>query len=182
MASIICPEDCEQVLPSFKFDNCAPEINNSQIHKVYFAKGNAPAFTDVSLATEWAARLGNDSTNEEHDIRVLTGIGSIPKATPSVVNISGRRKKTTSRAYALTFRVDETNQDNHDAMRNIQCGGIYTIWYETIGGLLFGGNEGKQSSIDAGGSHGEGDDDIINHEYLIEWNGLHDPERVVSPL
>jgi len=182
MAKIVCPTTCEAVLPSFKFDECNPEINNSQISKIYFKPRNAPPFADVSDPTEWAARLGNDSTEEDHDIRVLTGIGSLPKPTPAVANISLRRKRTTNRAYALTFRVDETNQANHDGMRQLQCGGDYTIWYETIGGLLFGGNEGIDANIDVGGNHGEGDDDIINHEYLFDWNNLHDPERVKSPL
>ncbi|WP_313515661.1 hypothetical protein [Sphingobacterium sp.] len=183
MANINCPSGCEEAaLPAFVFDDCAPEVNPSQIAKVYFAPGNAAPFTDVSSPTEWATRLGN-TVAAGKDIRFLTGIGSKPKPTASVVNISGRRKKTTNRAHALTFKVDETNQANHDALRTIQCGGTYTVWFETFGGLLFGGNEGiKNASIDAGDVMDEGDEAIIIHEYLIEWNNLHSPERVVSPL
>ncbi|WP_313418841.1 hypothetical protein [Sphingobacterium multivorum] len=183
MAKITCPVGCEEAaLPAFVFDDCAPEVNASQIAKVYFAPGNAAPFTDASSGIEWATRLGNSAT-EGKDIRVLTGIGSKPKPTATTVNISGRRKKTTNRAHSLTFKVDETNQANHDAMRTIQCGGIYTIWFETFGGLLFGGNEGiKNAFIDAGDVMEEGDEAIITHEYLIEWNNLHSPERVVSPL
>lgn len=183
MANLTCPSGCEEAaLPAFVFDNCAPEVNPSQIAKVYFAPGNAAPFEDVSSPVEWATRLAN-AVEVGKDIRVLTGIGSKPKPTPSISPISGRRKKVTGRAHALTLKVDETNQANHDAMRHIQCGGVYTVWFETYGGLLFGGNEGIQnSSIDAGDTMDEGDEAFIIHEYLIEWNNLHSPERVVSPL
>ncbi|WP_343320177.1 hypothetical protein [Sphingobacterium multivorum] len=183
MALLNCPSDCEEAtLPAFAFDTCAPEVNESQISELYFAPGNASPFTDVSSATEWATRLGN-TPSAGKDIRVLTGMGSKPKPTATTVAISGRRKKVTNRVHTLTFKVDETNQANHDALRALQCGGQYTIWYATSGGLLYGGNSGvKKVFIDAGDVHEEGDDAIITHEYTCEWNNLHSPERVVSPL
>lgn len=183
MAKLTCPSGCEEAaLPAFVFDDCAPEVNPSQIAKVYFAPGNAAPFTDVASPTEWATRLAN-SVAAGKDIRVITGIGSKPKPTASTVALSMRRKKITGRAHALTLKVDETNQANHDAMLHIQCGGLYTIWFETFGGLLFGGNDGiRDASIDVGDVMEEGDQGIIIHDYLIEWNNLHSPERVVSPL
>lgn len=181
MAEITCPTDCEVTLPVFKFDDCAPEVNQSQIAFIYLAAGNAPAFEDVSDPSEWASRLGNGE-DPQNDIRKITGIGSKPKPTPSVTNISLKRKITTDRAHAITFRVDESNEENHDATLTIQCGGTYKIWYQTLGGLLFGGDEGIKVTIDAGEVLGEGDDDVINYEYLIEWNKKHSPERIVSPM
>ncbi len=190
MAIITCPADCEEVaLPAFQFDECKEELNSSQIMWLYIALPSAPAFTDVSDPVEWATRLGNlpepeegEPANPAADIRFLKGIGDKPKPTSNTVEVSGRRTKVISRTHSLTFRVDNTNQVNHDGMRLLQCGGDVKIWYGTIDGLLFGGNDGIKSFVDPGANHGGGNTDVINHEYAFQWTNLLDPERVESPL
>lgn len=183
MAEILCPTDCEVALPVQKFDECAPEVNLSQIKKVYYAKGNAEPFEDVSDPLEWATRLSQTAVVANEDkIRTLIGIGSKPKPSPSVKEISNGRKITTNRAHQVGFKVDETNQENHDAVRHIQCGGVYTIWYETMSGHLFGGNAGIKVSVDAGEVYGEGNDDTMIYDYVFEWKNKLSEERIVSPL
>ncbi|WP_437918595.1 hypothetical protein [Sphingobacterium sp. LRF_L2] len=183
MAIITCPETCEEVeAPKFDFDNCNEEANAAQIAWLYITTPDAPSFTDWKTPTEWAARLGNDPTVEGHDIRFLKGIGEIPKPTANTVAVSGRRTKVVGRSRTITFRVDNTNEVNHDAMRKLQCGGDIKIWYGTIDGLLYGGNDGIDVFVDPGASHGSGDTDIINHEYAISYSALLDPERTKSPI
>lgn len=180
MADLLCPEDCEVALPAGKFDECAPEVNDSQINVLLIAKGDAVPFEDWSDPLEWAARLDQAAVGDK--IRKLTGIGSMAKPSAAVRNISNGRKLVTNRGRAVNFKVDETNQLNYDAMRGFQCGGIYTVWYGTIGGLLFGGNEGIKVSIDAGEVLPEGDEEIMILDYLVEWKNKISPERIVSPL
>lgn len=183
MAKITCPQECEEVVaPAFNFDNCEVERNSSQLQWLYITTPDAPPFTDWSDPTEWAARLGNDPAVEDHDIRFLEGIGEIPKPTANTAEVSGRRTIVISRSRTITFRVDNTNDVNHDAMRLLQCGGDIKIWYATIDGLMYGGNEGIGVFVDPGAVHGGGNNDIINHEYAMQYSALIDPERIKSPL
>lgn len=179
MANIVCPEGCDVALPEQEFDLCAPEVNDSQITEVFYAKGNAAPFTDWKSPVEWATRLDQVAVGDK--IRKLVGIGSKPKPTAATKEISKQRKITTNRSHSISFKIDETNQKNHDAMRLHQCGGFYTIWYKS-GNTLNGGNEGIVVSVDPGEVLGEGNEDSIILDYLFEWKNKHSPERCLSPI
>jgi hypothetical protein len=180
MADINCPDGCEEALPIQEFDDCAPELNLSQIEELYYGKGNAAAFADVASPVEWAARLDQAAAGDK--IRKLIGIGGKAKPTAVVKEFSKRRKKVTNRNHSLSFKVDETNQANDDAVRALQCGQILTIWYKA-GGQMYGGNNGiRKVFVDAGAVLGEGNDDTLIYDYLFEWSSLIAEERCVSPI
>lgn len=181
MAEILCPEDCEVALPVQKFDECNPEINKSQITDIFYTKGNATPFTDVTDPVEWAARLSQTDVASPDSIRRLTGIGSKAKPTSTTRAISGGRTVTINRAHSINHVIDETNQENHDAMRNHQCRGTYTMWYKA-GNLIFGGNSGIKVTFDPGAVLDGGDEGVIVLDYVITWNNLFDEERAISPI
>jgi len=183
MAEILCPEDCEVALPIQEFDKCNPQINLSQITDILIAKGDAAPFEDVADPVEWAARLSQtDVTAGSDKIRRLTGIGS--KAKPGAVTraLSKGRNVVINRNHSLNFKLDETNQANYDAMREHQCGGIYTIWYITAGNNLFGGNNGIKVGLEAGPVLAESEDEIEILDYIFDWKNKFSEERVVSPI
>jgi hypothetical protein len=179
--AITCAEDCSAEIPEVLFADCNPEINLSQIAKIYIAQPTAADFADWTSPTEWTARL-SASAQDTDSIRPLTVIGDKPLPEKSEKTISGNRIVTTDKKHTLNFDIDETNATNHEFVRNGKCMKKVKFWYETIGGLLFGGNSGIQGTfaIDMALSRGEGD--IILYPGTIKWTGVDVEERCTSPI
>lgn len=196
MADPICPEDCDVSLPELNFSDCAPEINLSQIKRIYLAKVTAASFVDWTLPDEWAERITNTDpepiTDEEDpdypggptgdEIRQLVVIGDKPAPSSNVIDISGGRKYTTNKTHTLPFDIDETNDVNYEAMRMMQCGGTFKMWYETAGGKLYGGNSGITVTVDISDILARGINEIERLTGTFTWERRFDPERTTSPI
>ncbi len=181
MAAPTCPTDCSsQTLPVVNFNNCAPEINASEIEEIFMGKADDAAFADWSDAAEWATRLSQSATTAGK-IRRLSVIGDKPAPNTVKKTVSKQRELVTKRTHTINFDVDETNDDNYDAMRQVQCGGLYLIWYKTRGGYLYGGDSGILMSLDAFDLLARGDEDE-KFQYTGTWEDKFDPERIASPI
>ena len=77
MSNPLCPNDCDQPLAAVEFDDCAPEINLSEIKRVFIAKGSAATFNNWAQAQEWTDRLSQRGDDADA-IRELTVIGDMP--------------------------------------------------------------------------------------------------------
>lgn len=194
MAEIVCATDCSTDLPVVAFDNCNPVINESEIIKIFLALTVALPFTAVTSATEWANRLSQTAVvpasgasatpaiTADDLIRELTVIADKPAPTSNIREISNGRKKVTSKSHVINATIDETNADNHEFMRKLECGGRFKMWYQTKGGKLFGGVNGIEVDIDANMILNRGEGEIETQALSITWKSKFTEEFVVSPL
>jgi hypothetical protein len=176
-----CATGCDNALdqlPDWSFSECAPEVNAGEIEKIYMGiPGNV--FTDWKLATEWNTRLTSTTATK---LVVLTVLGEKPRPTQNSKDISGGRKVQLDSDHVLNFTIDETNAANHEAVRQLECGGQFLFWYETSGGLMFGGNDGIQASIAAGMVIPLSRKDSLTYQGSISWSAKFTEERIVSPI
>jgi hypothetical protein len=181
---VTCPASCADAaaaIPVFKFDECAPEINGGEIQKIYLAPIGQP-FTDVESASEWTTRLAA-AANAATKLTVLHVIADKPKPTGQTKEVSLGRKITLGKDHVVNATVDETTIENHKAFSQIsQCGGRFLMWYETSGGLVFGGNKGIKVSIDADMIVPRSKGDSITWDLVLSWNTRETEQRTVSPI
>lgn len=176
MAIPTCPESCgAQVLPVVSFDDCLPQLNSSEIEDLFLAKATAAAFTDWTDPEEWADRLAQTGVTGT-EIRRLTGIGDKPAPADTEKTVSKQRNVVTDRTHTLNFTIDDTNNTNYEAARQMQCGGKYLAWYKTRGMKQYGGNAGILVTVKSVVVLGRGDE----HELIqltLTWKNKFDPER-----
>ena len=181
MPNPTCPTGCETSLAPVAFSVCAPEVNLSEIARLYIATADSAGFTDWKSPTEWAARLSNTLTTAGK-IRRLTVIADKPAPTAATRDISGGRTITSNKTHVVNFTIDETNSINHDWLRQLECGGQFKIWYETIGGLLFGGNSGIIATVTADMVVARGTEEILVYNGTATWKNRFTEERAISPI
>jgi hypothetical protein len=177
----VCATGCDNALeslPAWNFSECAPEVNAGEIESIFMGvPGNA--FTDWKSAAEWNARLTSLTATK---LVRLTVSGEKPKPTGNSKDISGGRKIQLDSDHVLNFTIDETSEANHDAIRQLECGGQFLFWYETSGGLMFGGNDGILASISAGMVIPKSRKDALTYEGSLTWSAKFTEERIVSPI
>lgn len=181
MANPICPTNCMSNLAVVKFDRCNPKISLSEVRRIFIAKAKAAAFTNAALAAEWTTRLSEVSVTGDDYIRPLTVIGDKPAPSKKEKEISGGRKVVMNKAHVLNFSIDEATPENHEFLRTLECNGTYRIWYETAGGLMFGGNEGIPVQISLDMVLGRGDE-ILAYNGVCSWDAKFTEIYVDSPI
>ncbi|MCA9497132.1 MAG: hypothetical protein KC589_09375 [Nanoarchaeota archaeon] len=176
----VCSTSCSDDLPIVSFDECNPEINGGQVSKLYITNVGYP-LTDVTDAVEWGTRLDNAGAGNDA-IRTLHVVGSKPAPSGDEKEISLGRKLKGSKTHIVNFKIDETNDVNHEFLRKLECGGTFKFWYETLEGKIFGGNEGIDASFFVDMVIPEAATDIIINEGKAEWKAKFTEERNDSPL
>lgn len=176
----VCPTSCASTLPPVEYDECNPEINGAQVAKVYVTNIGNP-LVDWTNPLEWQGRLDNNAIAADA-ILTLHVIGSKPVPTGNEVEISLGRKIVGKKTHVLNVKIDETNNTNHEFLRQNECGGNYLVWYETIDGLMFGGTEGIVASLLLDMNIAESAEDNIVYEGKFEWKSKFTEERIQSPL
>lgn len=199
LEEIVCDADCDTgTLPVVSFDDCNPEINKSEITRIFMALPDAADFTDESDPEEWAARLsqtavppaGEPLTPVKDLIRELTVIADKPASTEVVYAASNNRSIITDRTRVINVTIDETNDDNYDLMRKSECGaGIAGKFWYISGGKLYGGKSGlkggvggKKPVLKLGEVLERGVDAVATYAGTITWSNLKSEKRVVSPF
>ncbi len=177
----VCPTDCIGSLPDWSFNDCAPEVNNGEITKVYLARADAADFVNVDDAAEWNSRL-SQTADTNNSIRTLVGIGELAAPEATEQEISKGRKVYVDRSFTMPFSLDETNETNYSAILALQCGSKFKIWFETSGGLLFGGNTGIEVSVKADVVIPVSRQELIKFPIEFSWKNKFSPLRTTSPL
>lgn len=180
MASIVCPNGCDSLLPPVNFDKCSPKVSLSEIVRIFLGKPNSAPFTDWKTATEWTTRLSQSAV--EDMIRPLTVIADKPAGSQRVKEISNSRKITLGVDNTVNIEIDDISDENYEFMRVTQCGGKYKMWYETAGGHLYGGNEGIDATVFLDNVLARGKDEIEKITGTATWSSKFSPERTVSPI
>lgn len=175
-----CPTGCGDNLPPVDFDECAPEINEGRIDKIYLTNVGNP-LTDWTDPLEWQARLDNTAPASDSIITLFV-TGEKPAPTANEQEISLGRTIVASKSHAVNFNADETNAVNHEFIRQNECSGQYLMWYETSSGLLFGGTEGIKVSLTADMIIPTSNEELITFEGSASWKAKFTEERIESPI
>lgn len=176
----VCPEDCGDNLPPVEFDECAPEINEGRIDYIYLTNVGNP-LVDWTDPVEWNNRLDNTASAPDSILR-LTVTGEKPAPTANEQEISLGRKIVANKTHILNYTIDETNDINHEFIRQLECSGQFLAWYETSGGLMFGGTEGITVSMTGDMIIPLSVEELINFSGKLEWKAKFTEERIISPI
>lgn len=183
MAIPTCPTDCTAALPVVNFSDCAPDVNLSEIRRIFLAKTIAKDFSDWTEPGEWTNRISQTDVESDDAIRPFTVIADKPAGDANIYEASDGRDITLHKSQTLNFTIDDVSDDNYEFLREgIECGGQFKMWYETQGGKLFGGNTGIRASVTADSILGRGRDEVELIEGSITWKAKHSPERADSPI
>lgn len=168
-------------LPQTDFNFCAPDIRASEIRRIFIARVGAAPFVDWSNGAEWSFRLTQTGTAIDA-IRTLWVIGDKPAPTAKRAVISGGRKVTVRKDHVIHATIDDVNQTNHDFIMSLGLGKHFRVWYETMGGFMFGGNEGIVTLFNADMVLLRGQGEIMTYQATLDWNNLRTEDRCISPI
>lgn len=179
----VCQDDCEAMLPVVDYKSCKPQLNLSEIRRIFIGKATAKPFEDWKLPAEWMQRV-SESKDEADTLRPLTVIADKPAPDETIVDVSDGRKVTLKKTMTVNYTSDDTNQTNYEFFTAIECGGQFRIWLETKGGKMYGGNEGiLLSGITASPVNERGNDAYERIEGAFTWDGMSAfPARITSPI
>jgi hypothetical protein len=184
MSAPDCSGGCERRVPVIRMDICIPITNPGQLQYMYVTNLGNP-FADITDLAEWAARLSNTSADVDA-IRKFHIIGSKPAAESNEKIISLNRTQYGVKRHTYNIRIDETNDENYEAMREFECGGEYLVWPQTSGGLIYGSpediNNGIRASIKLDDVIPESIQDNIEFQGTIKFSHKLHPSRGVSPI
>jgi hypothetical protein len=180
--TITCPTGCLNDVPAISMDECNPAVDFSEIDKLYVTANVQPgcSLSDWTDASEWATRIDNSGT-ATCDIREWWVSGELPDPERNITEIDNDREVASRMKFQATLQVYETNTTNYDAVRYIQCGTQFLIWY-SAGGYLYGGTDGIEASIIASHQITKGSREANMIQLLVSWEADHNPERIDNPL
>ena len=176
----VCSDDCGDNLPAVAFDDCNPEINDAEIEEIFFTNKDQP-LVDWTSAAEWDGRIDNTAPNPDSILRLCV-VGDKPEPTRTEREISKGRKISGKKDHVVNFEIDETNETNHEFLRQLECGAQLKMWYKTSSGLLFGGNEGIDASVFLDMSIPRSRNEIITYIGKADWKAKFTEERIDSPI
>ncbi len=183
-----CPavQDCETpVLPSVAFDECSPDASRrAEINRVYVSyEDPANAGVPATGAIDWSDASGITTAFDGTNGIILTVIGDKPDPEEDQRQVSNNRTIIGERTHTINATIDDMSDDNYEFVRSMQMGGKYIIWYETIGGSVFGGDEGILANVNSATlplERGDGNYEAGNVQF--SWKKVCDPPREDSAL
>ncbi len=184
-----CATDCEvETLPVAENPECvnAVVLEESEICDLYISledpanPGEAlfkPA--DWTDPAAWATAIDNASTS---GIKHFSGIGDMPLPEKQEQTIFKKLIKVVGRNYTLNFDAQHMSRVNYEWGRAAQCGLSVRFWFATIGGMLYGGENGIAATIDIGFPKERGAGAIATMQFLVRWTAKCDPPSIVNPM
>jgi len=177
--TIPCPTGCQNEVPPISMDECNPEVDFCEIDKVYLCAINNP-LSDWTDASEWATRIDN-SGGLPSDIREFWVSGELPEPERTSTEIDNERDVWSPMKFSITLQVYESNLTNYDAIRFLQCGGEYLMWF-SCGNNMYGSTDGVEVNIKADYIITKGAKEANYFQLVITWDAEHLPERITNPL
>ena len=175
-----CQDGCQVIPPIWSFNDCDPDVNYGQIDRIYIASLGMNDLIDWTSLAEWTGHLDN-TTLDLQKIRFLNVIGMKPPAEGDLKDISRNRKITADKTHTITFRVDETDATNYDALRQIECNGNFKVWYQA-GKYLYGDNSGITAYVSLNDDIPEDKKELNVFQGVITWDAQFHPARITNPL
>jgi len=187
---VTCPNDCATDLNLGALDtlqDCTTyEQKYSQIYSIVLMPDGETAPLNWSAAPTVTLVSGeiDNTTTDGTKSKWLVGEGGIDAPEKILDEYPGRKTRTSFRTYTLTFNVKNLIDKQYSFLRQLQCGNTnFKLWYDTVGGHIFGGANGIDiSGIDCDFIYGGGRDDKELATITITWEADGDPVRGVSPF
>jgi hypothetical protein len=185
---LTCPSDCGDLdfgALDTNQDCTSYEQKYSQICGIYFCPSGVDALdwtTPSAPAIPDPATLDN-STTDGSTVKYLVVEAGIDAPEKEVAEYPKRKTRVVGRTYAIRGVVKNMTDNQREFLRQMQCGDTsWTIYYETIGGYIFGGQGGIAISfMDAELPLGGGRDDKELGNILIDFEADGDPPRYTNP-
>jgi hypothetical protein len=180
LISINCPSNCNTWLPAVDFDDCNPAVDFGEITHIYVT-GVGHGLVNWVNTTEWASRLDDTTLGDDTHIRTLIVKGDQPPAESTEYEISNCRVYWGEKKFTVNFDIDETNITNYDFMRQLECGGLFTVWFATEN-YMYGGTDGIEVTITLNNSITRGCHELNLMSGNMKWNAKFHPEKIDNPL
>lgn len=185
---LTCPSDCGDLdfgALDVNQDCTSYEQKYSQICGIYFCPPGVDALDwTVPTAPAIPSPATVDNTNTDGTaVKYLIVEGGIDAPDKEVAEYPKRKSRTVGRTYALRATVKNMGDNQREFLRQCQCGDTgWTIYYETIGGYIYGPQGGIPISyLDADLPLGGGRDDKEIGNLLIDFEADGDPARFTNP-
>jgi hypothetical protein len=175
----VCPS--EEDMPEVDFDFCEPEAKLSEIKRVLFSTISGGEFEDWSNADEWNFRMSYTS-EDRRAIRAITCIADKPQPNSIKKQLSNDRRKITSKTHTINVTVDESTQANHEFIKTLKKGKKLRVWYETMGGRMFGGNSGIIATVFGDMILNRGQGEIQLYQIEVIWETIELEPFIESPI
>jgi hypothetical protein len=175
---------CSGTLGAVDFDDCAPEVHFGEIAKLYlWVLDEVPFATQAEFdsAAHWATHI-SDSATTAGAIREFIIIGELAEPEKTRTPISGDRSITGFKKFTMSFEIDETNETNYNFMLLSECGGKYKACYETADGIIYGGFNGIEVSLELDQVIPKGRPDVVKIMGKMTWSSKNSPLRQISIL
>jgi len=176
---ITCPTGCNNDVPAINMDECNPQVDFSEVDKLYMTQIDYP-LTDWTDLAEWTARIDNDGTDVD-DIREWWVSGELPEPEMNITEIDNSREVQSPMKFNLDLQVFDVDNDTYDAMRILQCGLRVLIWF-SAGEFMYGSTDGIEATIVAAYPITKGSREANYIRLQVKWEASHHPERIDNPL
>jgi hypothetical protein len=170
-------------LPITGFDDCNPDVNYSEIERVFIGGPKAGPFANIANAAEWNTRM-TQTTIGVDSVRALTVIGDMPAAAGVVKELSNGRKKQIGKDFTVNYTVDDISDENYTFFRTLDEQPLIRLFgFETQGGKMYHyGNAGIIVNHNSNGILARGRDEIETEAGVITWRNKQRPLRMTSPI
>lgn len=178
-----CATDCANSEPgAVDFQECVDSVlsEESEIVHIYMTVEDGSTGLPLHKPTNWLSKAAWASAVVQSGtgIRKLTVIGDMPEPTQSSRAVSKRRKKLNDSVFLINADVDDISDLNYEFARGLQCGGTKCIWFETIGGYVYGGPNGWTVDITkAAPKLDRGENNFAVIALQFEWKAKWSPPR-----
>ena len=177
---LTCPTGCETEQKPVNFSECSPVLLGAQISDIYVMNDGYP-LTNWADPAELAARIDNTSTDAAA-IRHLTVIGDKPKSEKTQKEISHARIVYSKKSFTINFRIDDNSEENYEFARGTECNGAVRFLFATLGGKLYGGNEGIKGNMEIEEVIVEDGNEYATLNGTLKWKGKFSPIRIDNPI
>jgi hypothetical protein len=170
-------------LPVTNFNDCDPDVNYSEIERVFAGSPQGTPFANILDANEWGTRMSQTTVNAQA-IRGLIVIGDMPAAATVVKDLSNGRKKTIGKDFTVNFDIDDISDENYLLVKTLEDNQTIRLYgFETQGGKLYHyGPGGILATVAANVVLARGRDEIERISGTITWRNKNSPNRVDSPI
>lgn len=170
-------------LPVTGFDDCNPDVNYSEIERIFLGGPKAGGFSNIADANEWGTRM-DQTTIGVDSIRGIVVIGDQPAAANVVKELSNGRKKVIGKDFTVNFTVDDISDENYTFFQTLDGQPKVRLFgYETQGGKMFHfGNDGILVDYQSNFVLNRGRDEIETEVGAVTWRRSQRPNRIDSPI
>lgn len=166
---------CEIELGDPDFGNCPDnyEISNGQIKDIFITpleRDEAGFFDPAETPSDFT-----DLSTYGSIVR-LQGFGSKPLSDETETPFPDGMDYVTDRTHTIVFEITDTKNENLEVVRALQSGAPVAIWYHTVGGKSFGGNDGIQAQAVQVGTVHETGETPLSGQMTFRWKNRFDPE------